>query len=68
MTNSDRPISQRALDAAVEHALHYKALFHAMQDKLLEAQDEVARRGRVIERQRSVITDLETRLGVDQDL
>jgi hypothetical protein len=68
MTNSDPPISKRAFDAAVEHAVQYKALFHSMQEKLLEAQDEVARRGRIIERQRGVITDLETRLGVDQDL
>lgn len=68
MTTSDPTISKRAFDAAVEHAVQYKALFHSMQDKLLEQQDEFVRRGQVIERQRRIIADLEKRLGVDQDL
>jgi hypothetical protein len=59
---------KRVLDATVEHAQRYKELFHSMQDKVLDGQDELVRRGQVIARQRAVIDDLEKRLGIDQEL
>lgn len=55
-------------EAAIENALRYKELFHSMQDKLNEAQDEIVRRGYTIREQRRIIGRLEQQLGIDDDL
>jgi hypothetical protein len=71
MTNSNDMTIERALrtfEAAVEHAVRYKELFHSMQDKYLAAEDRCVAKQRIIERQRQIIAKLESQLGVDQEL
>lgn len=60
--------AQRTIDTVTEHAIRYKELFHSMQDKYSESQDEVVARGRTIRHQRQIIADLERKLGIDQEL
>jgi len=70
MTNFDDELAsvKRALDVMTEHAQHYKALFHSMQEGLIVALDTNATRARVIAQQRRVIAKLESELGIDQEL
>lgn len=69
--NSNQADVDRALrtfEAVTEHAIRYKELFHSMQDKYLESQDELAATRRTMRRQREIIARLEQQLGVDQEL
>jgi hypothetical protein len=71
MTNSNDMTVERALrtfEAAVEHAVRYKELFHSMQDKYLDEADRCVAKQRIIDRQRQIIASLEAKLGIDQEL
>lgn len=75
MTTSDKrtPEEQIAslkcsLDAMTRHAQGYRDLFFDCRDENDTLRDELAANKRIRKRQRSIIADLEKRLGVDQDL
>lgn len=55
-------------EKAIQHAVDYKAIFHSMQDKWHESQDELVKRSKLITRLRARIQDLESQLGIDTDL
>ena len=59
---------KRLVAATIEHAVRYKELFHSTQEELGKAQDEIVRRGHIMKQQRRVIAELESDLGIDQDL